>query len=337
MLEVHHFGPDTRYVGGMATVIDTYCRRSVGADVVVPHATWVPTSQLQSARLFACALRTVFSLPRNAIVHVHLSEGGSFLREGAVLIAARRRGLKTAATLHGALFADFARRRPIVVGSVLRHAQLVTALSDEMLTIVGDIAAGSRRVLLPNPIELDEEATSAARAEPTVLFAGELSTRKGVDVLLNAWPLVFDVIPGARCVLVGPPADVAVRAAVPGLDVLAPRPPAEIRPLLRAARVAVLPSRAEAMPMFLLEAMAAARPFVSTPVGGVPALAASGGRLVPVDDVEALAQALTDLLGNPELAARLGFQGQAACRATHSTAAVGTRLRRLYEEIGTSA
>jgi glycosyltransferase involved in cell wall biosynthesis len=115
------------------------------------------------------------------------------------------------------------------------------------------------------------------------------------------------------------------------MEVLPALSPARMREELSRARVAVLPSRAEAMPMFLLEAMAAGRPFVSTPVGAVPELARHGGVLVPCDDVDALAAGLVKLLSQPRLAAELGARGREFCRRELASAELDAQLRELYE------
>jgi glycosyltransferase involved in cell wall biosynthesis len=66
----------------------------------------------------------------------------------------------------------------------------------------------------------------------------------------------------------------------------------------RDAELVVLASRSEAIPMSLIEAAAAGRPFVATAVGGIPELHRERlGRLVPSDDAEALGRALAETLG----------------------------------------
>jgi glycosyltransferase involved in cell wall biosynthesis len=79
-----------------------------------------------------------------------------------------------------------------------------------------------------------------------------------------------------------------------------------------------------------VEAMSLGRPFVSTPVGGIPELAGEGGLLVPVGDTAGLADRLTDLLADPTLARTIGERGRQFCIATRSIALIDRRLRELY-------
>jgi glycosyltransferase involved in cell wall biosynthesis len=326
---VHHFGPDPTTVGGMATVIRLLTEHCVGGDVVDSHPTWRPQSPLATTRLTAAAARALLKAPAGEVAHVHLSERGSFLREGSLLALAHRRGLVTIATIHGASFAPFARRHPQLVSAVLRHADLITCLNRETLELVHLDAAGIRSELVPNPVVVDDEFSPADETDELVVFAGEIGLRKGADVLYRAWLLVAQRRPQARCLMVGPPADYAP----PGTERLEVRPavdPTEIEEILRRARVVALPARAEGMPMVLAEAMSLGRPFVSTPVGGIPELAAEGGMLIPIDDAPALADCLTELLADPGLAREIGERGKRFCLQTRSVEVIDARLRQLY-------
>lgn len=106
----------------------------------------------------------------------------------------------------------------------------------------------------------------------------------------------------------------------------------DVPALLAGCDVFCLPSRAEGMPLVLLEAMAQARPVVATAVGGTPELVVEGetGLLVPADDVDALAVALERVLSNPVLAARLGEAGRARVERDFSLAASTARVLSLY-------
>jgi len=326
---IHHFGPDPAAVGGMASVIRLLAEQQVGGGIVVSHPTYRPNARLASLPLAVRAAVRIPFLRRSAVVHVHLAEDGSFVREGALVILARLLGKATVVTIHGSEFMPFARRHPWLARSVLRRAQLITCLDQDVLGWVRRFAPQAVTELMPNPVQMDRRSGGADETDEIVLFAGEIGLRKGADVLCRAWRLVADSRPQARCIMVGPVRDFVV-PEIERLEVMPPVDAFAMRELIRGARVIALPSRAEGMPMALTEAMSAGRPFVSTPVGGIPELAREGGVLVSVEDHVGLAEHLIDFLADPQLARKLGEDGRAFCAATRSLGVIDARLRELY-------
>lgn len=78
---------------------------------------------------------------------------------------------------------------------------------------------------------------------------------------------------------------------------------------IRSADVILMTSISEGFPMSLLEAMAEARPVVTTWVGGIPEVIRGCGFLSPPGDVDSLATGVITLLRDPKLAATLGLRG----------------------------
>ena len=109
----------------------------------------------------------------------------------------------------------------------------------------------------------------------------------------------------------------------------------DIPDLLAESRLLAMPSRWEGLPMALLEAMAAAKPVVAARVGGIPEVISDGrnGRLVPPGNVDALAEAMRDLLTDADHAARLGRQARQDVQARFSIAAYSRQLQDLYDEL----
>jgi glycosyltransferase involved in cell wall biosynthesis len=330
VLNVHHLGPDPNTVGGIATVIGLLRDHQIGAERVYAHQTWRPNAPLASVPLAAAAARAIHELPSEHIAHLHLSERGSFVREGALLALARRRGLPVVATLHGATFLPFAQRHPRLVEVVLARAHLISCLDGQVQATSRRIAPNVRCEIVPNPVPLDERPSSADQTQELVVFAGEIGSRKGADVLHRAWRVVASQRPAARCLMVGPlngftPPTCERLEICPAVDA------ARMKQILRSARVIALPTRAEGMPMVLAEAMSLGRPFISTPVGAIPELAVHGGILVPVEDHDRLAHHLTELLANPHLAREIGESGRRYCTQTRSIELLDSRWRELYE------
>ena len=168
---------------------------------------------------------------------------------------------------------------------------------------------------------VNADGTVARQRQPgqraTVGAIGRLSVQKGFDVLLRALahlPEVDAVIAGdgpehenlerlrdelglrERVRLIGP--TVGPSAVLGSIDAY------------------VLPSRFEALPLVVLEAMHAGLPVVASDVGSVAEAVIDGdtGLLVPSDDVGALVGALTRIL-EPEVGQRMGARGRELARA----------------------
>lgn len=96
---------------------------------------------------------------------------------------------------------------------------------------------------------------------------------------------------------------------------------------LHQARVVALCSGSEGVPTALLEAMAAGRPVVASEAGHVRSIVTDGeeGFVVPIGDVDAIADRLVRLLRDPALAAAMGRRGRDRARH-HAVEAVAARL-----------
>ncbi|MDX2175659.1 MAG: glycosyltransferase family 4 protein [Candidatus Sumerlaeia bacterium] len=167
--------------------------------------------------------------------------------------------------------------------------------------------------IVPPVVRREASAPTPPPDAPNVLFVGQLIRGKGVDLLLDALALLG---PAFRARIAGTGnADSALRERCAQLG-LADRVEflgwianAELEALYDWARVVAVPSRwAEPFGMIGLEAMRRARPVVACAAGGIPDWLVDGGTgiLCPVGDARAFAVALERVLGDQELAARMG-------------------------------
>jgi glycosyltransferase involved in cell wall biosynthesis len=152
-------------------------------------------------------------------------------------------------------------------------------------------------------------ADLGAQARPLVLAAGRLTAQKGFETLVEAAGRWRDRVPAPLVAIAGTgPLEgaLAARARAVGADVRFLGWRDDIRALLAAADVFVLPSRWEGQPLILQEVLRAGRPVVATDVGGVRDLTGSDGALlVPPADPAALAAAVLSVLDSPSAAAKL--------------------------------
>ena len=108
----------------------------------------------------------------------------------------------------------------------------------------------------------------------------------------------------------------------------------DVAALMAAADVFVCPSRHEPLGNVVLEAWAHRLPVVATATAGPAALIEDGesGMLVPAEDADALARAVSALLANPGLAAQVADAGHAAYGAGYTEASVVAQYCEFFEQ-----
>lgn len=157
--------------------------------------------------------------------------------------------------------------------------------------------------------------------EKVVCFAGLINRRKGVDTLIRSFCEIQDTTPNPHLVLVGPyqGANEIETNFVRFCKSLIQGDNNEerihfvgrvdnLKEYLFISDVFVLPSLSEGMPNVLLEAMAAGLPCVCSDIPGIRELITSekNGILVQPGDIAGFTAAITQLLSNPDICARMG-------------------------------
>jgi len=136
---------------------------------------------------------------------------------------------------------------------------------------------------IPNPVDDDFFATTAAPEPGEVAFFGGLKRIKGIDLLLNAWPRVLRELPWATLHLYGiaPEEKVTLPPRCRAHAIL--HSSSETATAMGRASAVVVPSRYEVSPLVAAEAMAVGVPLVATDVGGVRAMTEGVASLCRVD------------------------------------------------------
>jgi glycosyltransferase involved in cell wall biosynthesis len=262
---------------------------------------------------------------RPDVVHAHGVRAGAF---AAFAIAAMRRADRPAlaVTIHNAPpDGRMARLTFAVLERIcVRRADVVLCASAELLAGLrarGAVRAEQFDVPAPPVEPPSPDAVAAARTDagaagqPVVLTVARLAAQKGLDVLIDAAARWRDRTPRPVTVIAGDgplASELRLRARQSGADIVFLGNRRDVPALLAVASVVVVPSRWEARALILQEAMRSGVPVVATRVGGTPELTGKDGALlVPPDDAGALAAAVTAVLDDPSLAARLRLAASA--------------------------
>ncbi len=201
------------------------------------------------------------------------------------------------------------------------------------------------------PLEPFERTTEAAlkareirrryKGYPLVVFVGKLRYYKGLQFLISA----FRALPHVHCLIIGegPEGEKLQRLAAEfelteRIHFLGELPDAEMVAHLHAADIFVLPSHlpSEAFGLVQVEAMASGLPVISCELGtGVSFVNQEGvsGRIIPPADDTALAQAIEDLLNNPNERNRLAEGALRRARELFSRESMAKNLLTQYRSL----
>jgi glycosyltransferase involved in cell wall biosynthesis len=256
------------------------------------------------------ACRLVEWLCEARAVHLHAHFGTNPAE--VALLARALGGPPYSFTVHGP--EEFDKATVLRLADKVRDAAFVVAISAYGASqLYRWIDAGDWAKVKVIPCGLDARVDGAAEAAsvpdvPRLVCVGRLSEQKGQLLLVEAVRRLVDRARPVELVLAGdgemrPAIEAAIARAQIGAHVRITGwiPGDAVRRELLAARALVLASFAEGLPVVLMEAMAAARPVVTTWIAGIPELVLAGetGWLVPPGDADALVAALEACLDAP--------------------------------------
>lgn len=232
---------------------------------------------------------------------------------------------------------------------VLARAAAVTAASRFLADDLERHAGPLPRPVVVTPMPLDVARFEAGQGTPKaipprILFAGNLVSSKGVDVLIRALALLKARAIAFRAKILGEgPAQADLERLAQQQGVASDIEWSSFLPQDRmpleygASTIAVLPSRgqAEGLGLTLVEALLAGCAVVGTPAGGIPEVVQDGvtGLLARDGDPADLADKLARLLLDAELRERLTRAGRTMALATYGTESAARRFLDLYDAV----
>jgi glycosyltransferase involved in cell wall biosynthesis len=279
-------------------------------------------------------------------VHVHFALNATTL----ALVVERLTGVPFSFTAHAVdIFAD-----QVILKEKIEAARFIVAISEYnkrfLIKYAGNPQVAEKIHVIHSGIPIaefspDTRPTRTSATPPVILSIGRLVEKKGFPFLIMACKRLRDQGYHARCVIVGGgPQEETLRRLIhevgmeDRIELLGWQDQACVQSYLKEATLFALPcivaenGDRDGIPAVLMEAMAMAKPCVSTAISGIPELIEDGhsGLLVPEKDEVALADALRRLLDDPQLASRLGWAGRDKVQRAFSLDHVADQLLHLF-------
>ncbi|MGD2043385.1 MAG: glycosyltransferase family 4 protein [Acidimicrobiia bacterium] len=244
-----------------------------------------------------------------------------------VSLAALRVGNPAVATFHaapgaiGTRFYAFARSQlPRLLGPNVRRVTAVSQTAAEPISGEFEVA------IVPNGVDVSSFQSEAERIPGRIAFLGRDEKRKGLDVLLDAWPRIARQIPGAELVVMG------ANRGHEGITWMGPVDDATKADVLASSAVYVAPNLGgESFGIVLVEAMASGTPVLASDLDAFEDVGGDAARYFTTGDPGALASRLVEMLEDGAGLAAMSARGrQRAGRFDWSR--VTAEYRSVYEE-----
>lgn len=252
----------------------------------------------------------------------------------------------------GVLTTDLARDIDSTEDWGVRHADAVIVCSDYMRDEVSALFGHSADsiVVIPNGIDPDEWRTTDSRrrtmrrryGSPLVVYAGRLEVEKGVQTLIDAMPALRRAVPGARAVVIGEGgaerdlrAHARRRRLGEAITFLGYVSETDLRALVGAADVAVVPSLYEPFGFVALEAIVLGAPLVVARTGGLATIVDDGqtGWQFVAGDSPSLVDALREALSDPREARRRAALARADVLARYGWPTIAEQTDAVYRGV----
>jgi glycosyltransferase involved in cell wall biosynthesis len=281
---------------------------------------------------------------RPDIVHGHGAKGGVYARLfGTLLRVFRSRVARLYSPHGGSLHYD----ANTAVGKIFFSLEWLMSVFTDHLLFVSDYERRTYREKVgepPVPNSLVYNGLQETEFEPVqpnadaadFLYIGMMRDLKGPDLFIDALALAEKQLGHSlTAVMVGDGDDLPRYLEQVNSLGLAGRvtfhPPMNARKAFALARTIVVPSRAEAMPYIVLEALAAGMPMIATTVGGIPEIFAAGSRAVVNPDAAEIADRMADAMRDPA-AYRALMPTQADLKARFSATVMARDIETAYFE-----
>ena len=266
---------------------------------------------------FHIALQLIRRRKEYNIISVQLASDWGFMPGVVAVFIGKMLGRKVISTYHGGGYKRFISRHPHIFKYVISRSEIFLVVSQSMERDIGTKFSKYKdrikktsngydgEIFRPMGPDKCRKKLEIPKNKTVIHSVGGLYAVKGHRHIIDAMEIVNDVCPQVFCYIVGDGAEYLT--LIKQIDDLGlndvvklsgARPHNEIPLWMNACDIFVLPSLYEGNPTVMFEALACGRPFVGTPVGGIPEIIINEklGLLVPPANPQALAEAIIKAL-----------------------------------------
>lgn len=316
-----------------------------------PALAWAQEEGFETRETRTGGLRTQWQVSRTLreiarqigadVVHAHHTEG-----HNVALLATFGGGFPPVVANRGVIFRPefppkfrISRTKAIITNSAAaKKALQKVGVNARKIHVVYNAKEAPNLTTLQERLPFLRAELEIEGAGPIIGAVGSADPVKGFRHLIAAAPAILARNPDASFVLVGGRPDqflpqieaqsLTGRFRLPGRR-------QDVQDIMGLFDVFVLPSLSESCPNVLLEAMGVGVPAVASDVGGVPELLDGGriGRLVPPGDPVAIADAVCEMLTDPERAAEMGRAAREAVLSRFSVRSKAEATLAVYERL----
>ena len=301
----------------------------IGRSVIVPANGSLPNIILSPRSYFR--IKQAFERERFDVLHLHEP-----LTPTPCVTALTIATCPIVATHHASGVLNWSRGAMKCWGFLMQRVDYRIAVSEQARLSAQRWTPGEYEVI-PNGVLIPDEADPGGR-EHAIVFAGRQEPRKGLQVLLRAWPeirrrtgatlKICGADPLAVCLLL-----TRLRVADDGIEILGFLPQEELTDLLRSVKALVAPSLGgESFGMVLTRAFACALPVVASDITGYrDVITPETAVAVPADDPGALAEAVASLLADEPRRAVMAAAARSLAQERYAWPDIAQRLLAIYE------
>ena len=263
------------------------------------------------------AFRLLCALPKCEVVHIQAATNWGYLPALIGVPLARLFRKRSVLTFHSGIGPKFMDRFPWLVKMPFRFATVSAVCSRQLQDAFRE--RGVETELFYNLFDSSLfHFRPRAEIRPKIVWTRSMEALYDPMSAIRAFEIVRRQRPSAEIAMAGDgpmlreAREYIGKHTIEGVRLLGRVSPEEVARLMDEADICLNTSRADGMPTALLEAGACGLPIVTTNVGGIASLFEDGvsAMLREADDPEALAQAMLDLLDNPDRAREMGAKAK---------------------------